>query len=487
MLKYKILILTILLNLSLNLFSQNFEIDSIDIKDFPTINVFFSNQNNFKIFKEDIKFYENNNLIDFKLDTFLVSDLNQKKYYLYLINFQTEQQIEIRKKQLIEIIDLLDNKDYINIAYVQNNSKSSNYINFLSAEFTNDKELIKSIVMDYNFEKNIKSFNSTVFIDEITDFFISKNLNSKTKIINYFTFDTLNFNNQNTFNFIKSNLRKNNISFNYFLISDSNKEIIIDKKTQKYFENYNLTQNFIILDNEVVETNKKLLENSNISKSFFYKITYISNSKTYKTEIKIENSNFTTIKYFTSNESKINYFYKNYQGIIWLVLIILILLSVIFYLKNRKIILKFMNFNKDEVISELNNKIVLLEEELKKIKNINFSVRPDYKNFIAKNAFFTTSEFPVFLIKNKEINFLFEITKNIITIGRDKDNDLVINDLSISGKHSILSIDGGEFFIIDNESTNGVFVNDFKIQKSKLNENDLVRIGNSFLKLKIKQ
>ncbi|GHV05566.1 hypothetical protein FACS189416_5360 [Bacteroidia bacterium] len=71
----------------------------------------------------------------------------------------------------------------------------------------------------------------------------------------------------------------------------------------------------------------------------------------------------------------------------------------------------------------------------------------------------------------------------VITIGRDLDNDIVINDTKVSRHHlQIISESTENFRIVDLGSSNGTFVNDKKILgETTLSLNDAVRIGNSTL------
>jgi clan AA aspartic protease (TIGR02281 family) len=71
----------------------------------------------------------------------------------------------------------------------------------------------------------------------------------------------------------------------------------------------------------------------------------------------------------------------------------------------------------------------------------------------------------------------------VITIGRDLDNDIVINDAKVSRHHlQIIKENSGNFRIVDFGSTNGTFVNDRKISgEIMISINDVVRIGNSTL------
>ena len=71
----------------------------------------------------------------------------------------------------------------------------------------------------------------------------------------------------------------------------------------------------------------------------------------------------------------------------------------------------------------------------------------------------------------------------VITIGRDLDNDIVINDDKASRHHlQIIKEDSGSFRIVDFGSTNGTFVNERKITgEIAISAYDTVRIGNTTL------
>ena len=70
----------------------------------------------------------------------------------------------------------------------------------------------------------------------------------------------------------------------------------------------------------------------------------------------------------------------------------------------------------------------------------------------------------------------------VITIGRDTDNDIVVNDSKVSRHHAQIISDNGSFRIVDFNTTNGTFVNDRKVSgETALNARDVVRIGNTTL------
>jgi pSer/pThr/pTyr-binding forkhead associated (FHA) protein len=74
------------------------------------------------------------------------------------------------------------------------------------------------------------------------------------------------------------------------------------------------------------------------------------------------------------------------------------------------------------------------------------------------------------------------ITKADTTVGRKADNDIVIDNPTVSGHHCKISLVGEEFFVEDLNSSNGVFLNAKKIMKSGLRNNDVIGIAKHALK-----
>ncbi|TML40364.1 MAG: FHA domain-containing protein [Actinobacteria bacterium] len=64
------------------------------------------------------------------------------------------------------------------------------------------------------------------------------------------------------------------------------------------------------------------------------------------------------------------------------------------------------------------------------------------------------------------------------TVGRSPDNDIFLDDVTVSRKHAVLVQDGGEFRIEDLGSLNGTFVNRRRIDAAtRLESGDEVQIG----------
>ncbi len=68
-----------------------------------------------------------------------------------------------------------------------------------------------------------------------------------------------------------------------------------------------------------------------------------------------------------------------------------------------------------------------------------------------------------------------------MTIGRDPDNDLIIDDPAVSGRHAKIKVEKEEgeegFFLYDLASTNGTFIRGEKILRHRLQDGDRILFG----------
>ena len=63
------------------------------------------------------------------------------------------------------------------------------------------------------------------------------------------------------------------------------------------------------------------------------------------------------------------------------------------------------------------------------------------------------------------------------TIGRRSRNDLSIEDRNVSRLHCRVEYDGKFYWLVDNGSANGTFVNGETVQRYMLQDGDLVKVG----------
>jgi len=75
-----------------------------------------------------------------------------------------------------------------------------------------------------------------------------------------------------------------------------------------------------------------------------------------------------------------------------------------------------------------------------------------------------------------------ELTKEVMTIGRKKDNDIQLDNLSVSGHHAKILTVSNDSFIEDSNSTNGTYLNGSLINKKPLTHSDIIRIGKHEIK-----
>ena len=69
------------------------------------------------------------------------------------------------------------------------------------------------------------------------------------------------------------------------------------------------------------------------------------------------------------------------------------------------------------------------------------------------------------------------LAKDRTTLGRRAYNDIVIDNLAVSGEHAVLHMSGGEVQIEDLNSTNGTYVNALAVQRQALKDNDVIEVG----------
>ncbi len=87
-------------------------------------------------------------------------------------------------------------------------------------------------------------------------------------------------------------------------------------------------------------------------------------------------------------------------------------------------------------------------------------------------------------LKDKELKTL-ETDKDEITIGRNENNDIHINNLGASKNHARIFRRKEEYIIEDLKSTNGTLMNNESIITAKLSGNDVVTIGKHNLYISI--
>ena len=70
-----------------------------------------------------------------------------------------------------------------------------------------------------------------------------------------------------------------------------------------------------------------------------------------------------------------------------------------------------------------------------------------------------------------------QLTKERTTLGRRPYNDIVIDNLAVSGEHAVIHMQGPDVEIEDLGSTNGTYVNAKAVKRQELRNGDTVEVG----------
>src|SRR5688572_16953798 len=67
--------------------------------------------------------------------------------------------------------------------------------------------------------------------------------------------------------------------------------------------------------------------------------------------------------------------------------------------------------------------------------------------------------------------------KDVMSIGRSRDNDVVVENLSVSRNHARIRRQTGKYVLTDLNSANGTYVNGVRVSKTEIVDNDVISIG----------
>ena len=74
----------------------------------------------------------------------------------------------------------------------------------------------------------------------------------------------------------------------------------------------------------------------------------------------------------------------------------------------------------------------------------------------------------------------FPIRSAFVTIGAEKDNDVVVDDEKVSKHHARLTYAKKTLMIADTNSLYGTFVNDERVEQAACKDGDRIRLGTQF-------
>lgn len=87
-------------------------------------------------------------------------------------------------------------------------------------------------------------------------------------------------------------------------------------------------------------------------------------------------------------------------------------------------------------------------------------------------------------IKDDIVQNKFALAEKTLSIGRATDNDIQLNDSTVSANHAWIEfVPSSEhnpepgYRLLDLDSTNGCFINEKRVQEQLMKHNDILRIG----------
>ena len=115
-----------------------------------------------------------------------------------------------------------------------------------------------------------------------------------------------------------------------------------------------------------------------------------------------------------------------------------------------------------------------------------YDSRPVPPEYLDRITSFYLSEPPrlVVKLKNRPLKTYKFIGKEL-TIGRHPDNDIEIDNLSVSRKHASITIRGNEYILNDLGSRNNTYLNGKKAKSEVLKDNDTISIGKYQIQFKM--
>ena len=471
--------------------AQNIIVKEIDESNFPNINITFTVES-----KENqvpnIEIVEKGEKTECEITKLpKQQDNSNGNIYVVLIEnsyfFTKNNLFNELSAGLQNLIDMANDNDRINILYFGTKNPNNENISYINAEPTSAKQILKQITA-----KQFTPNNDSTYIDnQLFESLIEANTYA-----------------QNI-----EPIQNTKILFYIGRAINLGSVLEIPESFYQDIESGRVYYNILAYDGKSQNAKNELLKIAELSNGAFTtfqqgeleeKLAQMmekTSKKSPKISIEFYTATFTTrqrgmlntfeIKTPTSSVSA-SFSNPRYAGILGLhpatlfLITAAIIIAIIFllYYSARSKVLRTINIQEIQRIRDVQKQNRILKKELDKYRRHPISIAHSFDNFNNSETLIGSGKIvPKILIECDGEQSSHELTKLVMTIGRNPDNDIVINNRTISGRHATLSYEGGFFYITDNNSTNGVFVNDIRIEKNKVHTGDIIRFGAIFAKL----
>ncbi len=110
------------------------------------------------------------------------------------------------------------------------------------------------------------------------------------------------------------------------------------------------------------------------------------------------------------------------------------------------------------------------EQEIELIKEISPGLLEELKKL-------PKDKIVLIVIKGPSIGEKFFINKNMLSIGRSSESDILLDDITVSRHHAIIEKREDNCIVKDLESLNGTYINGCIVDEKDLNNGDRIQIG----------
>ncbi len=186
----------------------------------------------------------------------------------------------------------------------------------------------------------------------------------------------------------------------------------------------------------------------------------------------------TTARCEYTNPNKSGFLGKYPIAVSILIGLLVVIAAAVFYIRTRNRIIRKIDSQAQTQFKELQRQNRQLRQEIEKYKRHPLSLAHSFDNIYIEETLIGSGKIvPKLVVDDHKTQQVFKLNKLTMTLGRAEGNDIVIDNRTVSAHHATLTNEGGLFYIADNDSTNGIFVNDIRITKSKIQTKDRIRIG----------
>ncbi|NLO96770.1 MAG: DUF3662 domain-containing protein, partial [Peptococcaceae bacterium] len=128
----------------------------------------------------------------------------------------------------------------------------------------------------------------------------------------------------------------------------------------------------------------------------------------------------------------------------------------------------------DSIESEPLEKTTILAESVRKAR----SLESDWSR---KRRYYLE------IIKGNDAGKIYCLDQKEVTVGRNQDCDIKVNDMEVSRQHLKLICENNRWFVQDLGSTNGTYVNRLRVDRYMVNPGDRIRAGQTHFRFNIEK